>query len=282
LSPFASLLDEIREQSLETRRASAQDRPAPNARRMQPAGPEPELHIETGAVSAPHRASRARTSLLLPVSFALHAAALLALVLLPLLMADALPPLTTTARVFFVEPISAPPPPPPPPPPPAAAARPQPKPAVPENATFTAPVQTPEQIRPEEGIALGVPGGVPGGVEGGVPGGVVGGVVGGLPDAPPPVEPLRVGGKIKEPKKVKHVDPVYPLLARKAHVRGLVILECRIDASGRVTDARILRGIPMLNEAVIEAVRQWVYMPTLLDGQPVPVVMTITYTFALE
>ena len=282
VSPFGSVLDEVREHNLETRRASERDGPSPGARGERPARPEPELHIETGVVSAPPRARGARTSLLLPVSFALHVAALLALVLLPLLVLDALPSVTTTARAFFVEPVLAPPPPPPPPPPPAAAARPQPKPVAPETAALVAPVQAPEQIKPEEGIDLGVPGGVPGGVEGGVPGGVVGGVVGGLPDAPQPVEPLRVGGKIKEPKKVKHVDPVYPELAKRAHVRGLVILECRIDAAGRVTDARVLRGIPMLNEAAIEAVKQWVYMPTLLDGQPFPVVMTITVTFALE
>ena len=281
VSPFESVLDELREHSLEARRTSAQDRPAPDARRERPARPRPELHIETGVVSAP-RASRARTSLFLPVSLALHVAALLSLVLLPLLMLDALPAVTSTARAFFVEPVLAPPPPPPPPPPSAAAARPQPKPVVPETAALVAPVQAPEQIKPEEGIDLGVSGGVPGGVEGGVPGGVVGGVVGGLPDAPSPVQPLRVGGQIKEPKRVKHVDPVYPELAKRARVQGFVILECRIDASGRVTDARVLRGIPLLNEAAIAAVKQWVYMPTLLDGQPFPVLMTITVAFALE
>jgi periplasmic protein TonB len=86
----------------------------------------------------------------------------------------------------------------------------------------------PTEIRPGEGLDLGgIEGGVAGGVEGGVPGGVVGGVVGGLPDAPPPppVKPVRVGGDVREPRKVRDVAPVYPELAMKAHIEGIVIIE---------------------------------------------------------
>ena len=108
------------------------------------------------------------------------------------------------------------------------------------------PSRCPEEIKPEEGIDLGVEGGVPGGVEGGVPGGVVGGVVGGLPDAPPPVQAVRVGGQIKEPKKLKDVAPVYPDIAKQARVQGIVILECTISPQGKVTDVKVLRGIPLL------------------------------------
>jgi len=121
---------------------------------------------------------------------------------------------------------------------------------------------------------------------GGVPGGVVGGVVGGLPPAleaaPPALAPVRVGGEIKEPVKVRHVDPVYPKVARDASVEGIVIIEAVIDATGRISEARILRSVPILEEAALEAVRQWEYTPTLLDGVPTPVRMTITVTFRFK
>jgi protein TonB len=139
----------------------------------------------------------------------------------------------------------------------------------------------PDQIRPEEGIDLGVEGGVPGGVEGGVPGGVVGGVVGGISEAPV-VQAVRVGGQIKEPKKLKNVNPAYPDIAKQARVQGVVILECTISPQGKVTNVTVLRGIPLLNESAIEAVKQWVYTPTLLNGVPVPVIMTVTVNFKLS
>ena len=150
-----------------------------------------------------------------------------------------------------------------------------------EEAKFTAPVEVPDQVKPEESD-LGIEGGVSGGVEGGVPGGVVGGVVGGLPDAPPPPQAVRVGGQIKEPKKLKNVAPEYPDIAKQARVQGVVILECTISPQGKVTDVKVLRGIPLLDAAAIEAVKQWVYTPTLLNGVPVPVIMTVTVNFKLS
>jgi protein TonB len=145
---------------------------------------------------------------------------------------------------------------------------------VPTENKFQAPIETPEEVKPEEGIDLGV--------EGGVPGGVVGGVVGGLPDAPPPPQAVRVGGQIKEPKKLKNVNPSYPDIAKQARVQGVVILECTISPQGKVTDVKVLRGIPLLDSAAIEAVKQWVYSPTLLNGVPVPVIMTVTVNFRLS
>jgi len=220
----------------------------------------------------------------LPVSIAIHMIVLLAVVVVPLLTSEELPEPTSVVKAFFVEPAAAPPP-PPPPPPPAPRQQNQPKPMstpVPTENKFQAPVETPEQVKPEEGIDLGVEGGVPGGVEGGVPGGVVGGVVGGLPDAPPPPQAVRVGGQIKEPKKLKNVNPSYPDIAKQARVQGVVILECTISPQGKVTDVKVLRGIPLLDAAAIEAVKQWVYSPTLLNGVPVPVIMTVTVNFRLS
>ena len=93
--------------------------------------------------------------------------------------------------------------------------------------------------------------------------------------------PLRVGGNIKPPTKLKHVEPKYPSDARAARRQGIVILEVTIAVDGTVKDAKLLRPIPMLNDAAIEAARQWVFAPTLLNGIPVPVILTATVQFTL-
>ena len=223
----------------------------------------------------------------LPCSVALHAVAAVALIALPLLMSSELPGPSGAVQAFFVQPMVAPPP-APPPPPASQATPPRAAPVLAADSVdrFTAPVEVPSELWPDEGLDLGIEGGAAGGVAGGVPGGVVGGVVGGLADAvasaPPPVAPVRVGGHIKEPVKVRHLDPVYPKVAMKAAVQGIVIIEAVIDATGRVAETRILRGVPILDDAALEAVRQWEYTPTLLDGVPTPVRMTITVTFRLK
>jgi protein TonB len=149
-----------------------------------------------------------------------------------------------------------------------------------------APVEAPSEIKPETGIEAGPEGGVAGGVEGGVPGGVVGGVVGGLPEAPPPPPPpqapVRVGGNIRPPQKIRDVKPIYPSIAQSARVQGVVIIEATIGPDGKVKDARILRSIPLLDQAALDAVRQWEFTPTLLNGVPVPVIMTVTVNFTLQ
>jgi TonB family protein len=96
------------------------------------------------------------------------------------------------------------------------------------------------------------------------------------------LQPLRVGGNIKAPTKVRDVRPVYPPEALGARVQGVVILEAVIDASGSVRDARVLRSIPLLDQAAVDAVQQWAFTPTLLNGQPVPIIMTVTVNFTLE
>jgi TonB family protein len=94
--------------------------------------------------------------------------------------------------------------------------------------------------------------------------------------------PVRVGGNIKPPTKVRDVRPVYPPVAQQSRVQGVVILEILVDTSGQVSDARVLRSIPLLDEAAQEAVRQWEFTPTLLNGAAVPVIMTVTVNFTLE
>jgi protein TonB len=94
-----------------------------------------------------------------------------------------------------------------------------------------------------------------------------------------PPKRVRVGGDIRAPRKINHVNPAYPPLARSAGVGGIVILECVIDRDGRVRSVTVLRGFPLLNDAATDAVRQWTYTPTLLNGVPVEVVMTVTVNF---
>jgi TonB family protein len=94
--------------------------------------------------------------------------------------------------------------------------------------------------------------------------------------------PVRVGGDIKEPRKIYDAKPFYPPAAQAAGVQGIVIVEAIIGVDGRVSSAKVLRSVPMLEEAAIDAVSQWVYEPTLLGGVPVPVVMTVTVNFTLK
>ena len=134
----------------------------------------------------------------------------------------------------------------------------------------------------------GVPGGVPGGVIGGVPGGVTGGVLGGVPGAPPPPPPpkpkapIRVGGNVQNSKLIQKIDPVYPELAKRARVAAIVLLQVTVDERGRVSGIKLIRGHPLLNQSAIDAVGQWRYSPTLLNGEPVPVIATVTVNYVLR
>jgi protein TonB len=149
-----------------------------------------------------------------------------------------------------------------------------------------APVEAPSEIKPETGLEAGFESNV-GGIDGGIVGGVAGGITGGIPEPPPPpppppAAPVRVGGNIKAPQKVKHVNPVYPPIAQSARVQGVVIIEATIGPDGAVKDAKVLRSIPLLDQAALDAVRQWQFTPTLLNGVPVPVIMTVTVQFTLQ
>jgi protein TonB len=106
-------------------------------------------------------------------------------------------------------------------------------------------------------------------------------------DVPPPAPvqpsgPIPVGGNIKPPLRTKYVMPEYPDIARSNKVEGVVILEAIIGADGRVAGARVLRSNPLLEQAALAAVRAWEYTPTLLNGQPTPVIMTVTVVFKLR
>ena len=93
--------------------------------------------------------------------------------------------------------------------------------------------------------------------------------------------PLRIGDDMRPPRKVHDVPPVYPPEAIAARITGSIVIEATINTAGAVEDARVVSGVPMLDDPALEAVRQWRYTPTLLNGEPVPVIMTVTVKFSL-
>jgi len=93
---------------------------------------------------------------------------------------------------------------------------------------------------------------------------------------------LRIGGAIKAPRRIHDVRPAYPPIAQQAKVQGVVIVEALIDAEGNIVDTRVLKSIPLLDSAALDAVQQWKYEPPLMNGAPQPVVMTVTVAFAMQ
>ncbi len=243
--------------------------------------------------SSAKRAARGGRPLL--ASLLVHSAVLLILATLPLVFYQNLP------EAQFLTFLGAAPPevpsPPTPPPAPVVDAKPlQVARAATRHPVFQLPTEIPEGIPapPEQlpglasdagyGLGAGVPGG-PTGVDGlalvgaGVP--VPEAVV--LPPPPPPVRrnPVRVGGDLQSAKLIRRVDPVYPPLAIKARVQGTVLLHATIGETGEIVDIQVLQGHPMLREAAVQAVRQWIYSPTLLNGEPVEVITEISVNFRL-
>ena len=172
---------------------------------------------------------------------------------------------------------------------PSAPAAPRAKtPAAPANdvSPNAAPLEAPSQIGKETGLESSGSRIAGGGVDGGIANGLALGTVAQLPPPPPPPPapqaPVRLSSGMQAPRKIVSVDPVYPRVAQTARVEGVVILEATIDTRGRVLGVRVLRSVPLLDQAAVDAVRQWVYTPTLLNGVPVPIVMTVTVNFRLS
>ena len=215
---------------------------------------------------------------MLPVSVAIHAAALFVFLINPVVAGVNLPvpwPLSSTA---YVAAMASPPP------------LPIHTPASPPKPAMGVPTQAADHISHdavESSDAIVADGGLP---NFGPP--MIGlshhtglNVSAVLPPPPPPdierPQPVRVGGVIREPRKLVHVAAEYPDIARRARVEGMVIIEAMIDERGAVVDARVLRSVPVLDAAALAALRQWRYTPTLLNGVPVRVLMTITFNFQL-
>lgn len=95
-------------------------------------------------------------------------------------------------------------------------------------------------------------------------------------------EALRIGGDVKAPERLKYVAPAYPADAQSARVSGIVIIEALVDETGSVVQTKLLRSIALLDQAAMDAVSQWKYAPTYLNGAAMPVVMTVTVNFTLQ
>jgi len=93
---------------------------------------------------------------------------------------------------------------------------------------------------------------------------------------------VRIGGRIKAPNKIKDVKPVYPAIAQSARVAGVVTIEATIGFDGKVVDAKVVHSVPLLDQAALDAVRQWEYSPTLLNGVPVSVLVTVKINFTRD
>jgi TonB family protein len=97
--------------------------------------------------------------------------------------------------------------------------------------------------------------------------------------AKPATRAVRVGGAIRNPTKTKNVLPVYPAVAKSARIGGTVLVEATIGPDGKVADARIVRSVPLLDQAALDAVRRWEYEPTRVRGVAVPVIITVAINF---
>ncbi|HUI73302.1 MAG TPA: energy transducer TonB [Candidatus Acidoferrum sp.] len=241
--------------------------------------------FEEMVVSSPNR-KKTNKPWTVVLSMAVQSLFVFILVLIPLIYTEALP--KTMMGMMLV----APPPPPPPPPPPAAAQVVHVRPQVHliQNNQLMAPKVIPKDIKiikeEAEPENLGVSGGVPGGVPGGQMGGVIGGVIGGMGGAPPPPRPtvtrITRGGNVQAAMLINRVTPMYPPLARQTRISGTVRLHALIAKDGTVQQLEVISGHPLLVQAALDAVKQWRYRPTLLNGEPVEVDTTIDVIFTLN
>lgn len=221
------------------------------------------------------------------VSAVVQVLIILVFILIPLLVTEALP------KEMVATWITAPAPPPPPPPPPPKVQIVKPVARLIQAGKLMAPTVIPKKVNiikeeqpPPDVGAVGVVGGVPGGMPGGSAGGVLGGIIGGTGGGPPPPpkqapQRIRVGGNVQQANLIHQVLPMYPEIAKTAHIQGTVILHAIISKDGTVQELQYISGPPLLMRSAMDAVRQWRYRPTLLNGDPVQVDTTISVVFTL-
>jgi protein TonB len=209
---------------------------------------------------------------------------LVVLILIPLIYTQALP------KAMMATLLIAPPPPPPPPPPPAEAPKiVKPVARLIQQGKLMQPRAIPKQVEVFKEAELPPEAPVAGGVLGGLDNGLLGGLGSGPAVAAPPPPPpapkqtqrIKLGGQVVAAKLVAQPQPVYPPLARQARIQGNVVLHAIIDKDGRVGELQVISGHPLLVQSALEAVKNWRYQPTQLNGDPVEVDTTITVSFVL-
>jgi protein TonB len=214
-------------------------------------------------------------------STAFQVLCVLVLILIPLIYTEALP------RAMMATLLIAPPPPPPPPPPPQEVKVEVVKPVVRllSQGRLMQPRAIPKQVvifreaelPPEPPPGMGVFGGVDS---------LLGGLGEGSSGVAPPPPPVRVtrtrvGGQVQEARIIARPNPLYPPLARQARIQGRVVLHAIIDKDGRVSELQVVSGHPLLVRSALDAVQNWRYQPTVLNGEPVEVDTTIDVNFVL-
>jgi protein TonB len=213
-------------------------------------------------------------------SFIAHLIVVLVMVIVPIVSTTAGP-----AIVKGLDLVVVPPPPTIPPSPPQPVTRIE-KPAAAVANPDAAPVESGTRLTEEPvNVTTGRPTDIPSLTtsSAGLPSHIVQGPSGITLEAPPRVTPpIRPGGDVKPPQRTFYSAPVYPQIAQTARIEGTVILEAIIDESGVVRDVKVLRSIPLLDRAAIDAVSKWRYTPTRLNGTPISIIMTVTVTFGLK
>jgi protein TonB len=226
-------------------------------------------------------------------SFLIHFAILILLLFLPLYFSQGIDMkrIETTLLVAPMPPMAAPPP---PPPSIARAVHVAPKTFTPGK--LTAPTFIPKAVPttasdatpPEEAFAAGM-----NAVQGGVPGGQIGGITGGMSGVAAPVMaepaavekpkgPVRIGGNVKPPRLIYGPAAIYPTLAAQSRIHGTVVIDAIIDEHGSVVQEKVVSGHPLLLQAALKAVSQRKYEPTILDGEPTPVDLTVEVNFQMN
>ena len=212
-------------------------------------------------------------------SLLLHLGIVVAILVLPITAAFDLPGVYTTLPPVMLASVPKLPPPAAPPP---SVTKVSPVPVITQTVPLEATQGVREEIErpPAPPSPLGVPGGI-----GTIPNLQGVGIGNGTLSVPPPREeqaPRRVGGDIRPPERSNYKAPQYPAAAQAARIEGTVTLEAIIDAEGLVQNVRVIGSVPLLDRAAIEAVQQWRYTPTRLNGVAIPIIMTVRVTFTLR
>ncbi len=224
--------------------------------------------------------ARPRPYYALPLSILLHALVVVLLVVIPLMAADVLPLPHTLIEDWIVVPAVVPP---------VIPAPPVAHPPVPPRLVTApgAPTDAPRGIRPENPLIPTTtvdldPSLSRSGTEPIIGDGISDVGLVSPPPPPPPEKPLMPGGNIRAPSKIHVVQPIYPETARIARIEGTVVIEAIIGKTGVVRDAHVVGSVPLLDQAALDAVRQWTFTPTLLNGVPVEVIMKVEVNFKLR
>ncbi len=238
------------------------------------------------------QATKTKTKYTVFLSFIVESIGIVIFIVIPLIYTEVLPGYQLMSML-----VAPPPPPPPPPPAPVVKVKAiprefdtklmQPK-AIPKKVTIIE-----ESEAPPSAAIAGVVGGVPGGLVGGTAGGIIGGIISNAPvaappppkvEAPKPAAPqrIRVGGNVQKANLIFQPKPVYPPLAKQARIQGVVKLNAVIDKEGTIQQLTVASGHPLLIPSALEAVKQWKYKPTLLNGEPVEVITQIDVNFTLS